>query len=271
MFLGKLIGVVLGYLMLPPLGAFIGLFIGHLFDKGYQLSHLRASPERLQAIQDCFFETTFTLLGHLAKADGRISEQEIAQTEALMAQMGLTAEHRKAAINLFKQGADAGFQVDQQIAGFRETCGNQANLIQMLVVYLVNVALADGDFDPAEEAIVRRVAGGLGIPQFAFDRLIQMIKAQNAFRGGHYHEQAYGGGVHAAPSANALNLAYEALGVSSDSSDAEIKRAYRKLMSQYHPDKLTGQGVPQDMINEATERSQEIQAAYDLIKKFRGK
>lgn len=268
MFFGKLISGILGLILLGPLGLIGGLFVGHIFDKGYQLSHLRASPERLQAIQDCFFETTFTLLGHLAKADGRISEQEIAQTENLMSQMGLTSEHRKVAIQLFKQGAEADFQIDQQLSKFRDTCGSQPNLVQMLVVYLVNVALADGEFDAAEEAVVSKVASGLGIPQFAFDRLIQMIKAQNAFRGGQYHQHSYAG---ASANTNALELAYDALGVSSAASDTEIKRAYRKLMSQYHPDKLTGQGVPQDMINEATERSQEIQAAYDLIKKSRGK
>ena len=135
----------------------------------------------------------------------------------------------------------------------------------MLVVYLVNVALADGSFDVAEEAIIAKVALGLGIPRFAFERLIQMIKAQNAFQGGQFHGDRYG----APAQANSLELAYQALGLNSDASDGEIKRTYRKLMSQYHPDKLTGQGMPQDMIKEATERSQEIQAAYDTIKKSR--
>ena len=68
---------------------------------------------------------------------------------------------------------------------------------------------------------------------------------------------------------DALNEAYKALGVAKDSSDAVIKRAYRKLISQYHPDKLMGQGVPEDMIKMATEQAKEIQLAYDLIKKSR--
>ena len=70
--------------------------------------------------------------------------------------------------------------------------------------------------------------------------------------------------------AAALEEAYKALGVTRDSSDAEIKRAYRKLMSQYHPDKLIGQGVPADMIAMATEQAKEIQLAHELIKKSRG-
>ena len=66
-------------------------------------------------------------------------------------------------------------------------------------------------------------------------------------------------------------MAYEALGITEQTSDKDAKRAYRKLMSEYHPDKLMGQGVPDDMIKVATERSQEVQAAYDLIKKSRKK
>jgi DnaJ like chaperone protein len=72
-------------------------------------------------------------------------------------------------------------------------------------------------------------------------------------------------------SASALEDAYKALGVTKSNSDKEIKRAYRKLMSQYHPDKLIGQGLPEDMIAQATEQAKEIQVAYDLIKKQRPK
>lgn len=266
MFFGKIIGFLIGLAAGGPIGAIIGLFVGHLFDRGYAQAGLRASPEQLQSVQSCFFETTFTLLGHLAKADGRISEEEIAQTESLMAQMGLQSEHRKQAIAFFKQGAEPDFNLDAIVAEFRQTCGRYPNLVQMLIVYLVNVALSDGNFDQAEEAIIARVASGLGIPRFAFERLIQMIRAQNAFQGGEFRGSYTGG----AGQTNSLDLAYQALGLNSDASDSEVKRAYRKLMSQYHPDKLTGQGVPQDMIKAATERSQEIQTAYDTIKKSRG-
>ena len=269
MFVGKLIGFVFGLLVGGPFGAILGLFVGHIFDRGYTQVGLRASPEQRQKVQDSFFKTTFMLLGHLAKADGRISEQEIAQTESLMTQMGLTAEHRKQAIAFFKRGAEHGFELESTLSEFREVCAPYPNLTQMLIVYVVNVALADGKLDQAEEIVIFNIGAGLRIPRFALDRLIQMIKAQNAFQGGHFHSDnsAYTGpGQH-----NSVELAYQALGVSSGASDSEIKRAYRKLMSQYHPDKLTGQGMPEDMIKAATERSQEIQTAYDTINKARGK
>jgi len=127
----------------------------------------------------------------------------------------------------------------------------------VLLVYLIVMALADGHFHPAEEALLMDIAGRLGYGRDAFRHMLDMVLNQGHFGGQQIN------------SAAALDDAYKALGVSKESSDAEIKRAYRKLMSQYHPDKLMGQGLPEDMINMATEQSKEIQVAYDMIKKSR--
>ncbi|GAB1258571.1 co-chaperone DjlA [Aurantivibrio plasticivorans] len=267
---GKIIGGFLGYLVGG--GSFflalLGVFVGHIFDTGYRQAQLRLrpSPEQLKKIQDTFFKTVFQLLGHLAKADGRISEEEVQQTEAFMVQMGLTPEHRREAIELFKAGSQPEFDVQAALSEFKRECGLHANLVQMLLVYLIHVALADGEIDEAEQRVLHDVAKSLGMPSFAFEQMIRMIRAQESFR-----TQSGGAGYSQTASADQLSMAYEALGVKPEDSDAVIKRAYRKLMSQYHPDKLTGQGVPEDMIQEATERSQEIQAAYDTIKKSRQK
>jgi DnaJ like chaperone protein len=258
MIIGKLVGGLLGYSMGGVVLGLLGLFIGHLFDKGYALAQLGPSPEQRQQIQDRFFTTVFTLLGHMAKADGRISEAEIRQTEQFMAQMGLTAEHRREAIRLFKLGAEPGFDPDRALREFMAECGRYHDLIRLLLVYLVNVALADGRLDQAEEQVLRRVAQALGMSAAAFEQMLRMLRAQDTFRGTPYT------GV------DRLGAAYQALGVDGNAGDGEIKRAYRRLMSEYHPDKLIGQGVPDDMVKQATERSQEIQAAYEVIRKARG-
>lgn len=268
MILGKLIGAVLGWYIGGIIPALIGLFIGHMFDKGYAQIQAEGSPERRREIEQTFFQTVFRLLGHLAKADGRVSESEVQQTEAYMAEMGLTAEHRKEAIALFKEGAAADFDADAQVARFREVCGRRSNLVRMLLIYLVNIALADGELDAQEAEVLRRIAQGLGISASMFEQLLRMIQAQNSFGGQQYQGAGAGGG----PSRpDQLQKAYDALGVSPQASDSEIKKAYRKLMSQYHPDKLMGQGVPEDMVKEATERSQEISKAYELIKSERAR
>jgi len=130
-------------------------------------------------------------------------------------------------------------------------------LKQVLLVYLITLAFADGDFHPAEQALLKQIAAHLGYDEAAFRQILEMVL-----------NQAQMGAGKANP-VDALNEAYKALGVAKDSSDAVIKRAYRKLISQYHPDKLMGQGVPEDMIKMATEQAKEIQLAYDLIKKSR--
>jgi DnaJ like chaperone protein len=140
---------------------------------------------------------------------------------------------------------------------FISVCGHTRNLKDVLLAYLIVMALADGHFHPAEEALLTEIAGHLGYGPAAFKQMLDMVLNQSHFAGGQ------------ATTATALDDAYKALGVSKDSSDAEIKRAYRKLMSQYHPDKLIGQGLPEDMIAMATEQAKEIQLAYDLIKKNR--
>ena len=99
-----------------------------------------------------------------------------------------------------------------------------------------------------------------------------MVNAQAQFqqgRGGYSgQQQSYAGGGR---SASALDTAYAALGVASDATDTEIKRRYRKLMSENHPDKLIAEGVPDELLRVATERAQEITAAYEVIQQARGK
>jgi len=138
-------------------------------------------------------------------------------------------------------------------------CGYSDNLKEMLLVYLVILGLSDGQLNTNERGILEIIANRLGYGADALDQLIDMVMNRAHFASGQ------------ATSENALEDAYKALGVEKTSSDEEVKRAYRKLMSQYHPDKLMGQGVPEDMIAVATEQAKEIQTAYDLIKKNRDK
>ena len=265
--LGKIIGGTIGYFTLGMFGAFVGLLAGHFFDVGLAKLRQDESPEALQAIQETFFSTTFTLIGYLAKADGRVSEEEIDSTQQLMDKLGLTADHKREAIRLFKVGSTPDFTPQATLQTFRDVCGKRVQLTQMLIVYLVNTALADGKLDPKEESVLRQVAQGLHFSHIAFEQLLRMIRAQGSFSGGEYEYQQRG--TENSHHAGEIASAYAALGVTENDNDKDIKKAYRKLMSEYHPDKLMGQGVPEDMLKIATERAQEIQAAYDVIKKVR--
>ncbi len=257
--IGTLVGFVIGIFLTHKLfGAIFGALIGYFFYDRNKRASSGISGEQLQQAQALFFKTVFNLLGHIAKADGHISEIEVKLTESYMDKMGLTPEHKREAIRLFKEGASADFSLQDALNAYRNLSSRSPNLSQMLLVYLINLAMIDGALDAKETEILQQVAEGIGFSRHAFEQLLRMVGAQNSFAQNQPHR------------ANELALAYEALGVTAEASDADIKKAYRKLMSQYHPDKLMGQGLPEDMIKAATERSQEIQAAYDLIKKHRG-
>jgi len=219
--------------------------------------------------QSVFFKTVFTLMGKLAKADGRVSEQEISHVEKFMTQLNMSPSHRKQAIEHFQVGSKNDFDITSTIQAFNAATQRSPNLKQMLMIYLIRVALADGQLHPKESELMQSIATQLGYSEQAYAQLLAMLQGQDQFAGGQYHQRS-GAGMGGYTSASAIDAAYQALGVSKDNSDTEIKKAYRRLVREYHPDKLMGQGLPEEMIKEATVRSQEIQTAYDLIKKTRG-
>jgi DnaJ like chaperone protein len=238
-------------------GAFIGYLIGSSLDRAREYGVGGMNPLTSGQRQRIFLDTTFTLMGKLAKADGHISQKEIDHVEDFIKKIGLTAEHRQEAIRQFKKGSAADFDITQTLDVFMQSCGHTSNLKQVLLMYVTVIALADGKLDDAERGLLEQIALRLGYNRPEFNRILDMVLNQAQFASGK------------TPSTTALADAYKALGVAETSSDQELKRAYRKFMSQYHPDKLIGQGLPEDMIAVATEQAKEIQVAYDLIKKHR--
>ena len=264
MMFGKLIAGSLGFMAAGPFGAVLGMYVGHQFDRGLGGFSRPVSTAEQARISEAFFETVFGLLGNVAKADGRVSSIEVSQAESLMAKMNLDPIARRRAIDLFKEGSGANFSVDDVMQRFMLVCGRNNNLKQQLLNCLISLGMADGDLHISEQDVLRKVASHLGFSSALFDKFIQMIKAQSQFRG-----SGSGAAGQSRTSQDQLTDAYQALGVAASNSSGEIKKAYRKLMSQNHPDKLIGQGMPEDMISLATQKTQEIQVAYDLIVKQR--
>ncbi len=259
----KIIVALAGYYLFGFFGALIGYFIGSSIDRARSYGVGGVNPLGTGERRDVFLETVFTLMGKLAKADGIITKDEVDHVELFIKKMGMTNEHREQAIAQFKRGAATDFDITPTLNTFMATCGQTLNLKQMVLVYLIVMAVADGVLDKAEVALLEKIASRFGYSNAQFQQLLEMVLNQSHFSSG-------AGGTGQTASTNGLADAYKAIGVMESNTDQEIKRAYRKLMSQYHPDKLIGQGLPEDMIAVATEKAKEIQIAYDLIKERRG-
>jgi DnaJ like chaperone protein len=261
---GKLLGGTIGFAIGGPLGALLGAALGHNVDVSLSAgARARLNAGAQERVQTAFFTATFSIMGHLAKADGRVTRDEIALAEQVMTQMQLGAEQRKTAINLFNEGKADGFPLDEVLDQFRAECHRRINLIQMFLEIMISTALADGKLDYAEERLLYYIGDRLGFPRPWFERLVAMVRGQQHFGGA-------GAGAGAPPTRASLKDAYDVLGVSAKASDTEVKKAYRRMMNQHHPDKLVAKGLPEEMMKLATEKTQEIKKAYELIKSERG-
>ena len=259
---GKIGGGILGLIVGGPVGAAIGAFIGHQFDRGLSLATLGGDGQFNQVErQTVFFESTFRVMGALAKADGRVSEQEIQAARSVMHQMQLRPEDVRRAIELFTEGKQPGADVDGQVRRFRQVCGGQPQLVRTFLEVQFEIVLAKGSVTAAERDLLWRVADTLGVGRVELAQLEAVLRAQRHFRGQGTDRGQQGLG---------LGDAYKALGVEADASDKEVKMAYRRLMNQHHPDKLVAKGLPDSMLEVAKEKTREINAAYDLIKDRRG-
>ncbi len=259
---GKLAGGGLGFALGGPLGAMVGTILGHQLDKPGVGSRKRVGfdPGSQERTQAAFFAATFSVMGHVAKADGQVSTQEIQLAKQVMTQMNLSVEQRKAAIDLFNQGKQADFALDEVLDQFRKECRRKITLLQMFVEIQLQAAYADGVKDPAEDRILKHICAKLGYPLALLSQVESLIFAQQSQ---HYTATSR------TSSQSALKNAYKILGIDSKTSDAELKKAYRRMMSQHHPDKLIAKGLPEEMLEIATDKTQEIQKAYGLIKEHR--
>ena len=258
---GKLAGGGIGLMLGGPLGGMLGAVLGHQVDKANKNKAALGMGTQEQA-QAAFFTATFSVMGHIAKADGKVTQDEIRVAEQIFTHMKFNQEQREAAIALFNQGKQDDFNLDEVLTQFKQECGRKITLIQMFMQIQLQAVYADGTKHPAEDKILKDICASLGYPAAMLSQLEAMLYTQN---------RRYSGGPNQAPTQSDIQMAYKVLGVNENESDAEVKKAYRRLMSQHHPDKLISKGLPEEMIQVATDKSQEIQKAYELIKKARKK
>jgi DnaJ like chaperone protein len=256
---GKIIGGVLGLLKGGLYGAMAGLFVGHMADR-----FIEGFRNRNQT-RDLFFQALFGALGQVNKADGRVTQVEIDSAENLMRRLELNDDERRAAISCFNAGKSSDFDLKAAMQDFTRFTAMRHDLRQMFLELLIEGAAVDGSINQAEEAVLFRVSRILHIPA---QLLTAMLNAGRAHAGGY---QYHGGGQGAGATVQRppLSRAFATLGLDDTASNAEIKRAYRKLVGQYHPDRLVSRGLPDEMMEKAKHRVREINTAYDQLKQAR--
>lgn len=253
-------------------GLFIGGLIGYMFGRfpgfligaaaGFFLTRYIKHRlwQKLSNVQSGFLDSVFAVMGALCKADGVVTSDEIEVAERLFEQFRLSGENRDRAKAAFNRGKADDFDLDAELQHFLKVSGRQPALLKMFLQVQVSAVAADGVVHPAEHEMLVRIARGLGLPEAEVDQLEAMLRGSQGGRAGQSGQQS---------SASQLEDAYKVLGVSSSDSDSQIKKVYRKLMSENHPDKMAGRGMPESMREMAEQRTREISHAYDVIKTAR--
>jgi DnaJ like chaperone protein len=261
---GKVVGGLIG-MFLGPVGAVVGVLLGHQVDEHLdrQAAEL-PGPEELAAIGEQFFRATFRVMGYLAKADGRVSEQEISAARAVMSELRLDPARVRQAIDCFTAGKGVGFDLAAELAGLARVCAGRPDLMRVFVEIQVRAALRGNNLDGPVRPLIQRVAARLGVSPFE----LAQIEAVLRMRGGGFRFSA--GAQPRVSEGEKLEQAYKVLEAAPGDSDQEIVKAYRRQLSRHHPDKLKANGLPESMIEHAKQRTQQIIEAYELIRERRG-
>ncbi|HLS81083.1 MAG TPA: co-chaperone DjlA [Steroidobacter sp.] len=259
---GKALGALIGTLAAGPVGALFGAFIGHLYDAqvdGAGRAGAESEPISAQRVQEAYFRAVFQVMGRLAKADGRVSEQEIRAARAVMSELHLGERETRLAMELFRQGKSADFPLEETLQELRRVCQNRSDLRRMFVQIQLQAALWGESLNPAGRGVLARVCAALDVSPYELVQMEALLRMQRPSAspgaGRRSHEQ--------------IAQAYAVLGVSSEASDAEVTKAYRRLMNQNHPDKLHAKGLPESMMQLAAEKTRRIREAYELLRRAR--
>lgn len=254
--IGGLIGLVSGGIF----GLLFGGFIGYLLEK-------TISKAKEMTPQQLFFKATFSSMGKIAKADGRVSESEIELAREVMARMNLDDDAKKRAIAYFNEGKQSEFDLAVVLQPLAIVLRRRPAVKLMFIELQLAIAMADGDISDPELRVIEEICRHLRFSAQEMDAVVQRIRAAQAFQ-----QHSYDTHGRATPGNQGMLLqdAYGVIGVAPEATDDEVKKAWRKLMSQHHPDKLVARGLPEEMMLLATEKVQEIQAAYERIREARG-
>ena len=234
------------------------LLVAHQFYRGFRHSveSFGRQGESLGRMSDEFVRALFGCMGHLAKSDGRVSEDEIRAARLVMHRLGLSPAQVRRAIGWFDDGKRPGFPLVQTAREVRRVSARNAAQRTMFLRLLLEVVLAKPTLRKEERAEIWIICTELDIGRVELAQLEAMIRAQKGFK------RSPAGDADAARVRNA----YATLGVQPEASNDDIKKAYRRLMNRNHPDKIAGSNPDPAVVAEAERRTREVRSAYEMLK-----
>lgn len=245
---GKIVGGSLGAIF-GPAGMIAGASFGHYYDnkgKGEKIpEHLKPVPMSSEKRNSILFNNSFAMMAKMAKADGYVTQEEVETVQKFMAEpLTLNAASRSKAIKIFNEAKNNGAPYDpisEEFAlAFRHDLKTKAMLFEMLLA----IALADGVLHPNEDRLLLKT-----INDFSLN-----VEAYKTIRRDFLPD---------------IDSLYSVLGISVDCSDIDLKKKYRQLSREYHPDSVASANVPESVKKLAEEKFKEINQAYDTICKLR--
>jgi DnaJ like chaperone protein len=267
---GKLIGAIIGYMIGRFPGLIVGLILGHFYDSSVSVRRFsgpRASPLE---IGERFFTATFEVMGHVAKADGRVSEAEIAAARKVMTELRLDGAQIHLAITHYTRGKNSDFDLEGTVEKLVATCAHQPHLLRVFLEIQVRAALEGVDMQGPARDVVFKLADLLSVSRLELAHIEAVLRIRREqFRNGQRAGCGAGGQAQPRPGMR-LDAAYQILEVESKASNGEVSKAYRRQLSKHHPDKLKANGLPESMLEHAKQRTQQIIEAYEIIKSARG-
>ncbi len=258
MYWGKIIGTLAGLATTKPWFALLGLFLGDQFDRGFanRYRHFEQQGAEIGRVSEHFVRALFEAMGHLAKIDGRVSEEEIRAARMIMHRLGLSPAQVRRAIGWFDDGKQPGYPLRPRMLEVRRVSARGAVARTTFIRLLLEVILAKHSLKREERALVWTICKELDVGRVELAQIEAMIRAQKGFKRS------------PAGDADAIRVrnAYTTLGVLPDASNDAVKTAYRRLMSKHHPDKIAGSNPAADVVAEAARRTREIRRAYEMLK-----
>ncbi len=253
--LGKMIGGTIGFAIGGPIGAVAGAAFGHTFVDKKEQEYLSSKPrfqpdmETLSSNEQAqliFFTAAFSMLAKISKADGQVTDMEITAVENFMKRdLQLDSAGQETAKNIFRQAMTSHESFDAFAAQFYSVFRTQPNIIDLMMDVLLRVSAADGNISNEEESILLSATRIFNYSNADYNRFkSRYVKKTNRY--------------------------YAVLKCDEKASNEEVKKQYRKLVTEYHPDKIEAKGLPEEFIKFANDKFKEIQEAYDVIKKERG-